>query len=72
MKLPIFIEANIHGNEEEGTDAMMQVIRDLVTRPTARTPTVDDLLDHAFLVVIPTRTRMAGSRDPRRTPTAST
>ena len=29
-KMPIFIEANIHGNEEEGADAMMQVIRDLV------------------------------------------
>jgi hypothetical protein len=25
VKIPIFIEANIHGNEEEGTDAMMQV-----------------------------------------------
>ena len=33
VKIPIFIEANIHGNEEEGTDAIMQVIRDLVTTP---------------------------------------
>ena len=33
VKLPIFIEANIHGGEREGTDAIMQVIRDLVTTP---------------------------------------
>ena len=33
VKVPIFIEANIHGGEEEGADAMMQVVRDLVTLP---------------------------------------
>jgi hypothetical protein len=38
VKLPIFIEANIHGGEEEGTDAMMQAIRDLVTTPCGTTP----------------------------------
>lgn len=38
VKIPIFIEANIHGGEEEGTDAMMQVIRDLVHGTT----TADD------------------------------
>ncbi|MGH3927816.1 MAG: M14 family zinc carboxypeptidase, partial [Pseudonocardiaceae bacterium] len=54
VKLPIFIEANIHGNEEEGTDAMMQVVRDMATLPYGTNPTVDDLLDHAILVVIPT------------------
>lgn len=53
VKIPIFIEANIHGNEEEGTDAMMQVIRDLVTLPYGTNATVDSLLDHAILVVIP-------------------
>ena len=51
VKLPIFIAANIHGNEEEGTDAMMQVIRDLVTLPYGTNPTVDDLLDHAAAAV---------------------
>ena len=35
VKLPVFVEANIHGGEQEGTDAMMQVIRDLVTLPYA-------------------------------------
>ena len=53
VKLPIFIEANIHGGEEEGTDAIMQVIRDLVTTPYRTNPVVDDLLDHAILIVLP-------------------
>ncbi len=53
VKLPIFVEGNIHGSEEEGTDAMMQVIRDLVTTPYGENAIVDDLLDHAILIVIP-------------------
>jgi hypothetical protein len=65
VKLPIFIEANIHGGEREGTDAMMQVIRDLVTTPRGVNSAVDALLDHAILVVIPTTNpdgRVAGTR----------
>jgi hypothetical protein len=65
VKLPIFIEANIHGGEEEGTDAIMQVIRDMVTLPYGTNEAVDDLLDHAILVVIPTTNpdgRTAGTR----------
>jgi hypothetical protein len=66
VKLPIFIEANIHGGEREGTDAMMQVIRDLVTLPRETTPAiVNDLLDHSILVVIPSANpdgRVAGVR----------
>ncbi len=53
VKMPIFIEANIHGDEEEGADAIMQVIRDLVTTPYGTNATVDKILDHAILVVIP-------------------
>ena len=53
VKVPIFVEANIHGGEEEGADAIMQVIRDLVTTPYGDHPVVDLLLDHAILVVIP-------------------
>ena len=53
VKIPIFIEANIHGGEEEGTDAMMQVLRDLVTTPYGEHPLVDALLDHAILILIP-------------------
>ena len=55
VKMPIFIEANIHGDEEEGADAMLQIIRDLVTTPYGDHPTVDLLLDHAILVVIPSQ-----------------
>ncbi len=66
VKIPIFIEANIHGGEEEGTDAMMQVIRDLVTLPYGTNDAVDELLDHAILVVIPT-TNPDGRVDGRRT-----
>ena len=65
VKLPIFVEANIHGGEREGTDAMMQVIRDLVTLPRGTNDAVDQLLDHALVVVIPTTNpdgRVAGRR----------
>jgi Zinc carboxypeptidase len=65
VKLPIFVEANIHGGEREGTDAMMQVIRDLVTLPRGENALVDQLLDNAILVVIPTTNpdgRVAGRR----------
>jgi Zinc carboxypeptidase len=65
VKLPIFVEANIHGGEREGTDAMMQVIRDLVTLPHGTNEAVDALLDHAIVIVIPTTNpdgRVAGRR----------
>jgi hypothetical protein len=65
VKLPIFVEANIHGGEREGTDAMMQVIRDLVTTPYGPNQVVNDLLDHAIVIVIPTTNpdgRVAGRR----------
>ncbi len=53
VKMPIFIEANIHGDEEEGADAIMQVLRDIVTTPYGVNPTVDKILDHTILIVIP-------------------
>jgi Zinc carboxypeptidase len=65
VKVPMFVEANIHGGEREGTDAMMQVIRDLVTLPRGTNAVVDDILDHAIVVVIPTMNpdgRVAGRR----------
>ena len=65
IKIPIFIEANIHGNEEEGTDAIMQVIRDLVTTPNGVNGTVDALLDHAILVVIPSQNPVGRFRGTR-------
>lgn len=65
VKLPVFIEANIHGGEREGTDAIMQVIRDMVTLPYGTNDAVDTLLDHVILIVIPTTNpdgRVAGTR----------
>jgi Zinc carboxypeptidase len=53
VKMPIFVEANIHGNEEEGTDAMMQAIRDLATTPLGTNAVVDKILNHSVLIVIP-------------------
>lgn len=55
VKIPVFIEANIHGGEEEGTDAMLQVVRDLVTLPYGTNPEVDAFLDHAILILIPSQ-----------------
>jgi len=54
VKMPIYIEANINGTEFEGTDAMMQTIRDLTTTPRGENNTVDKILDHCVLVVVPT------------------
>jgi hypothetical protein len=65
VKLPIFIEANIHGGEEEGADAIMQAIRDLVTTPYGVNAIVDALLDHAIVIVIPSENpdgRFLGTR----------
>jgi hypothetical protein len=51
VKVPIFIQAGIHGNEYEGVDAMMRAIERLATTPYGEDPEVDQLLDHAVLVV---------------------
>ena len=55
VKMPIYIEAAINGTEYEGTDAVMQAIRDLTTTPYGQNPTVDKLLDHAVLIFVPTQ-----------------
>ncbi len=65
VKMPVFIEANIHGGEREGTDAMMQAIRDLVTLPRGTNATVDKFLDNTILAIIPSANpdgRVAGTR----------
>jgi len=44
---------------------MMQVVRDLVTTPYGANPVVDDLLDHAILILIPSQNpdgRFRGTR----------
>jgi Zinc carboxypeptidase len=51
FKIPIFIQAAIHGNEYEGVDASMQLINRLATTPYGTDPGVDAILDHAIVVV---------------------
>jgi hypothetical protein len=58
VKMPIFVEANIHGGEREGADAMMQAIRDLVTTPRGTNALIDKLLDNTVLT-------SSSSRSPR-------
>ena len=50
VKVPIFIQGSIHGNEEEGVDAVMRTIERLATTPYGKDPQVDRWLDHAVLV----------------------
>jgi hypothetical protein len=50
LKVPIFIQSGIHGNEYEGVDAAMRVIERLATTPYGEDPQVDAWLDHAVLV----------------------
>ena len=50
MKVPIFIQGSIHGNEYEGVDAVMNTIERVATTPYGEDPTVDAWLDHAVLI----------------------
>jgi hypothetical protein len=51
FKVPIYIQAGIHGNEYEGVDAMMRVIEEVATTPYGSDPQVDAVLDHVVLLV---------------------
>ena len=65
VKVPIFIQAGIHGNEYEGVDASMRAIERLATTPYGEDPEVDALLDHAvvvFNVIQNPDGRVAGTR----------
>ena len=50
IKVPIFIQAAIHGNESEGVDASMRLIEELATTPYGEDPAVDAALDHTIMV----------------------
>jgi Zinc carboxypeptidase len=50
FKIPIFIQAGIHGNESEGIDADMRLIERLATTPYGTDPFVDKVLDHAIVI----------------------
>jgi hypothetical protein len=65
VKVPIFIQGGIHGNEYEGVDAAIDVIERFATTPRGRDPLVDRVLRHAVLIFNPTQNpdgRIAGTR----------
>jgi Zinc carboxypeptidase len=51
FKIPIYIQAGIHGNEYEGVDATMLLLNRLATTPYGTDPFVDRALDYVILVV---------------------
>jgi hypothetical protein len=51
VKVPLEIQAGIHGNEYEGVDAIMQIIERLATTPYSADAEVDRILDHSVVLV---------------------
>lgn len=65
IKVPIFIQGGIHGDEYEGVDAAIEIIEKYATTPYGTDPAVDEILDHAVLIFNPTQNpdgRVAGTR----------
>ena len=65
VKVPIYVQAGIHGNEYEGVDAIMRVIERVATTPYGTDPQVDAVLDHVILIVNVVQNpdgRVAGTR----------
>src|SRR5262245_9923703 len=65
VKVPIFIQGGIHGNEYEGVDAEFQLIERLATTPYGADAEVDAVLDHTvvvFNVIQNPDGRIAGTR----------
>jgi Zinc carboxypeptidase len=50
VKVPIFIQSGIHGNESEGVDAMFELVERLATTPYGTDPEVDAILNHVVLL----------------------
>ena len=50
VKVPIYIQSAIHGNEAEGVDAMFELVELLATTPYGADPEVDAILDHVVLL----------------------
>ena len=53
IKVPLFIQGGIHGNEYEGVDASMQLIERLATTPNGADPEVDAILDNSVVLFNP-------------------
>jgi len=50
IKVPVYVQGAIHGNEYEGVESNMQLIEELATTPYGANPNFDDILDHVILV----------------------
>ena len=50
VKVPLYIQAGIHGNESEGIDASMPIIERLATTPYGTDPEVDAILDRSVVL----------------------
>jgi hypothetical protein len=50
IKVPVYVQGAIHGNEYEGVESNMQLIEELATTPYGANPEFDDILDHVILV----------------------
>jgi hypothetical protein len=50
IKVPVFVNGAIHGNEYEGVESNMQLIEELATTPYGVNPKFDDILNHVILV----------------------
>ena len=65
IKVPLYIQGGIHGNEYEGVDSNMRIIEKLATTPYGADPEVDKILDGAvviFNVIQNPDGRVAGAR----------
>ena len=65
VKVPIFVQGGIHGDEFEGVDAALDVIERFATTRYGRDDAVDRVLDHAVLIFNPIQNpdgRIAGTR----------
>jgi hypothetical protein len=65
IKVPVFIQGGIHGNEYEGVDAAIDTIEKFATTPYGTDPKIDAILSHAILVFNPIQNpdgRVAGTR----------
>jgi Zinc carboxypeptidase len=50
VKVPLYIQAGIHGNEYEGVDAVFKTLNRLASTPYGTDPEVDAVLDHTVLL----------------------
>lgn len=65
VKVPLFVQGAIHGNEYEGVEAIFETLTKLATTPYGTDAAVDDVLDHTvmlFNVIQNPDGRVAGTR----------